>query len=218
MVRKHCRTKLRFYFQLGERAANSSTTRPGLRKRDAAWDLCNSFINACRRNRAQAVCQRTHRHFVIVLRPHERPTAADSHHPSCGKARRFERCGSDSQGVFPRRSSGGFFSSSFDTPDFLLAAKRSSNSDRPVETLTPSATALHMTLNSRIADADYPTLAQQILTDPSMRGWPYAVFHRVWRIQPQRPVVWRFARVVRFAWENVANATDAYPAPAVLRL
>jgi broad specificity phosphatase PhoE len=103
-----------------------------------------------------------------------------------------------------------FFSSSFDTPDYLFAAQASKQSNRPVETLTPLATALHMKLNSSIADNDYGTLAQQILTDPQYTGkmliicwhhgnipelakalgvgnppksWPDDVFDRVWRIQ-----------------------------------
>lgn len=103
-----------------------------------------------------------------------------------------------------------FFSSSFDTPDFVFAAQKSSSSNRPVETLTPTATALHMVLNSSIADGDYATLAQTLLTDPQYTGmmviicwhhgnipalaaalgltnspgpWPDAVFDRVWRIQ-----------------------------------
>ena len=103
-----------------------------------------------------------------------------------------------------------YFSGSFSTADFLYATQKSSGSNRPVETLTPLATALHMTINSSIADADYATLAQQILTDPQYAGkmlivcwhhgtipalaralgvdkpptsWLDAVFDRVWRIQ-----------------------------------
>ena len=103
-----------------------------------------------------------------------------------------------------------YFSKSFDTPDFVFAAQKSSASNRPVETLTPFAAALHLTLNSNIADADFATLAQQLLTDPQYSGamiiicwhhgnipalaaalgvsnppnpWPDSVFDRVWRIQ-----------------------------------
>lgn len=103
-----------------------------------------------------------------------------------------------------------FFSSSFDTPDFLFATQVSKNSNRPVETITPLASALHMSLNSKTADADFAVLAQDILANPQYTGrmiiicwhhgtipdlakafgaadvpksWPDAVFDRVWRLQ-----------------------------------
>ena len=103
-----------------------------------------------------------------------------------------------------------FFASSFTTPDFLIATQKSSASNRPVETMTPLSTALHMTMNSSIADADYGLLAQQLLTDSQYTGkmvivcwhhgtipalaralgvenppspWPDSVFDRVWRIR-----------------------------------
>ena len=103
-----------------------------------------------------------------------------------------------------------FFASSFETPDYIFAAKVSKNSDRSVETLTPLATALHMPLNSKVADEDYLALAQDLLTNPKYDGkliiicwhhgnipalakalgstdhpksWPDRVFNRVWRIQ-----------------------------------
>ena len=103
-----------------------------------------------------------------------------------------------------------FFASSFATPDFLIATQKSSGSNRPVETITPLSAALHLTLSSSLADAEYSLLAQQLLTDPQYTGkyvivcwhhgnipalaralgvdmppsrWPDAVFDRVWRIQ-----------------------------------
>lgn len=103
-----------------------------------------------------------------------------------------------------------FFSASFDTPDYLFTTQKSPHSDRPLETLTPLATALHMTLSSTIADDDFAVLAQQILTDPQYAGkmiivcwhhgkipnlaralgvnqppdpWPDSVFDRVWHIR-----------------------------------
>ena len=103
-----------------------------------------------------------------------------------------------------------FFAASFATPDYLFATQASKHSNRPVETLTPLATALHMTLDFKTADADYLSLAQDILTNPQYAGkmivicwhhgnipelakalgiadplkaWPDAVFDRVWRIQ-----------------------------------
>ena len=103
-----------------------------------------------------------------------------------------------------------FFAANFDTPDFLFATARSSASNRPVETLTPLASALHMTLDSGYADADYDAMARLILSDPKYSGamviicwhhgnipalakslgvssppgpWPDAVFDRVWRLR-----------------------------------
>lgn len=103
-----------------------------------------------------------------------------------------------------------FFAFSFDTPDYIIAAKVSKKSDRSVETLTPLATALHLSLNSTVADDDYLALAQDLLTNPKYDGkmiiicwhhgnipalakalgstdhpksWPDRVFDRVWRIQ-----------------------------------
>jgi hypothetical protein len=103
-----------------------------------------------------------------------------------------------------------FFSSQFDTPAFLFATQVSKASNRPVETLTPVAAALHMGLNSTFADDQYPALAQEILSNPKYAGqmliicwhhgnipalakalgvdvplknWSDSVFDRVWRIQ-----------------------------------
>src|SRR5262245_60183908 len=63
-----------------------------------------------------------------------------------------------------------FFSSSFDTPDYLFATQKSSASNRPVETLTPMASALHMTLSSSVDDDHYAVLAQEILINPQYVG------------------------------------------------
>ena len=103
-----------------------------------------------------------------------------------------------------------FFSSTFDTPDYVFATQGSKHSNRPVQTITPLAGALHMALDSKVADADYVLLAQDILTNPQYKGkmliicwhhgtipalakalgisdppqsWPDTVFDRVWRIQ-----------------------------------
>ena len=63
-----------------------------------------------------------------------------------------------------------FFSASFDTPDYLFATQASKHSNRPVETITPLAGALHMPVDSKVADADYLLFAQDILTNPQYTG------------------------------------------------
>ena len=97
----------------------------------------------------------------------------------------------------------------FPKPDFLLAASQSKNSNRPVETITPLAQALGLEINSKHADADYATVAGDILTHPKYAGkevfvcwhhgnipklakalgvsnpvnpWPGNVFDRVWKV------------------------------------
>ena len=102
------------------------------------------------------------------------------------------------------------FPASFERPDYLFATKASKHSNRPVETVTPLAKALHLPLSSNIDDASYPFLAREILTNHQYNGkvvmicwhhgtipglaralgvsnpperWPDQVFDRVWRIR-----------------------------------
>jgi broad specificity phosphatase PhoE len=98
----------------------------------------------------------------------------------------------------------------FPKPDFLIATKRSSHSDRPLETITPLAKAMHLEIDQKFKDDDFADLAQSVLTDPKYAGktvliawhhgkipdlahalgakdapgkWPgEAVFDRVWKI------------------------------------
>ena len=42
----------------------------------------------------------------------------------------------------------------FATPDFIFATERSKNSKRPIETVTPLATALHLPINEQYGDKD----------------------------------------------------------------
>jgi hypothetical protein len=58
----------------------------------------------------------------------------------------------------------------FDTPDALFATQASKNSNRPVETITPLANALGLTINDNYADDDYPALAAEVLTNPEYAG------------------------------------------------
>jgi hypothetical protein len=58
----------------------------------------------------------------------------------------------------------------FGKPDVLFATQASSNSNRPVETITPLANALGLTINDQYADDDYPALATDVLTNPEYAG------------------------------------------------
>jgi broad specificity phosphatase PhoE len=58
----------------------------------------------------------------------------------------------------------------FPTPVFLFATKKSSNSNRPVETVTPLAKALDLDINDRFNDDEYDKLAHELLTNPRYAG------------------------------------------------
>jgi hypothetical protein len=93
--------------------------------------------------------------------------------------------------------------------DFLFATQASKNSNRPVETVTPLAKALGLTIDDKHADDDYQTVATDVLTHPKYAGklvlicwhhgkipdlatalggvpptthWKGHVFDRVWKI------------------------------------
>jgi hypothetical protein len=90
----------------------------------------------------------------------------------------------------------------------IIATHISAHSDRPVETVTPLAQALHLPIDSSIANDDYATLAKSLLSGkyagkvvliawhhgtipslvtslgakPPVEKWPEEQFDRVWRI------------------------------------
>ena len=96
----------------------------------------------------------------------------------------------------------------FSTPNYIFATKKSKNSNRPVETVTPLATALNLPLNDGCADndADIRKMTGAILNDhpgkiilvcwhhgkipdiaqalgiPKPPKWDGKVFDRVWQI------------------------------------
>ncbi len=96
----------------------------------------------------------------------------------------------------------------FTAPAFLFATQRSKESNRPVETITPLASALGLTIDNQHADADYAKVASDILTNAKYAGtvvlicwhhgnipalatalgitspppWPGTVFDQVWQI------------------------------------
>ena len=94
------------------------------------------------------------------------------------------------------------------TPQVLFATHQSKHSNRPVETVTPLATALHLSIDSTILNEDYATLASTLLggkyagkvvlvswhhgnipqlatalgAQPPYTPWPDTQFDRIWRI------------------------------------
>jgi phosphohistidine phosphatase SixA len=97
----------------------------------------------------------------------------------------------------------------FPRPDFLIATLKSKGSNRPVETITPLAAALHEKIESKYKDEEADKAAHEVLTDPKYAGkvvliawhhgmipdlakalgvnnapqkWKDSVFDRVWQI------------------------------------
>ncbi len=94
------------------------------------------------------------------------------------------------------------------TPQVIFATHQSKHSNRPVETVTPLAAALHLTIDDSIMNEDYATLASILLSgkyagkvvlvswhhgnipqlatalgaQPPYTTWPDTQFDRVWRI------------------------------------
>jgi hypothetical protein len=94
------------------------------------------------------------------------------------------------------------------TPQFLFAAKATAHSNRPVETITPLAAALHLPINDAFNNEDYANLAAALLSgkyagkviliawhhgktpqlaaahcaSPPYSPWPEQQYDRIWRI------------------------------------
>ena len=94
------------------------------------------------------------------------------------------------------------------TPQFIFATHQSPHSNRPVETVTPLATALNLPIDNTILNEDYATLATTLLggkyagkvvlvswhhgtlpqlatalgAQPPYTPWPDTQFDRIWRI------------------------------------
>ena len=58
----------------------------------------------------------------------------------------------------------------FPKPEILIATKPTKESDRPVETITPLAEALHEKIHDHFADDQYEQLAKAVLTEPKYVG------------------------------------------------
>jgi hypothetical protein len=97
----------------------------------------------------------------------------------------------------------------FATPDFIFATKNTKHSHRPLETVTPLAKKLKLTIDSDYPDADYakladhifqsskyagktvliswhhgmiPQLAEKLKVTDAPSSWKGSVFDRVWQI------------------------------------
>ena len=94
------------------------------------------------------------------------------------------------------------------TPQAIFATHQSKHSNRPVETVTPLATALHLPIDNTIQNEDYAALAATLLSgkyagkvvlvswhhgtlpqfvtalgaQPPYTPWPDTQFDRIWRI------------------------------------
>jgi hypothetical protein len=98
----------------------------------------------------------------------------------------------------------------FETPDFLFASRQSKHSNRPVETVTPLASALGLKIDNNYAEEDFRFLSQRLLSKPIYAGkivlicwhhenipglaralgvkdaparWPEKRFDQIWRIE-----------------------------------
>lgn len=127
--------------------------------------------------------------------------------------------------------------SRFPTPDFIFATQASPHSVRPIETVTPTAVALGLSIDATFADADYANLAHDILAKHKYAGkvllicwhhgkicelanalngtgaqkWHGSVFDRVWLLdygQSPTPAIQQFGQELLFTDE-----TDVPAAP-----
>ncbi|GLS20073.1 hypothetical protein GCM10007874_30900 [Labrys miyagiensis] len=94
---------------------------------------------------------------IVILRHAEKPADANDPNLSPAGQARAQMLATLIPQLFPN-------------PNFLFAAAPSTESNRPVETLQPTATALNMTLNASYADGDYARLAGDLLSQPAYDG------------------------------------------------
>jgi broad specificity phosphatase PhoE len=137
--------------------------------------------------------------MVLIIRHAEKPDeTTDAKDPNLAK-KGFERADALAKAL-PER---------FGRPDFLIATHRSKGSNRPVETITPLARALHEEIDASLADDQFAEVAKELLNEPKYAGkvvliawhhgkipqlaralgvvnapgqWDSRVFDRVWKI------------------------------------
>jgi phosphohistidine phosphatase SixA len=62
------------------------------------------------------------------------------------------------------------FGSRLPRPDVIIATRASKGSNRPMETVEPLAKALHLPIDNRFRDDDWPLLARMLLDDGRYAG------------------------------------------------
>jgi phosphohistidine phosphatase SixA len=98
--------------------------------------------------------------LVLIIRHAEKPDdAKDANDPNLSK-QGFERARALLT-VIPKE---------FARPDFLIATKKSSHSNRPIETIEPLADSLHLKIEASFKNNEYAALAHELLSDPKYSG------------------------------------------------
>jgi hypothetical protein len=108
---------------------------------------------------APAIAQNVHTapKIIFIIRHAEKPdSGTDPNLSPTG----FKRAGALAT-AFPKN---------FCVPDFLFATAPSKHSNRPMETITPLAKAIHEKILDPYADADAAALAHELLTAPAYSG------------------------------------------------
>jgi broad specificity phosphatase PhoE len=134
---------------------------------------------------------------VYLMRHAEKPTSPkDPHLSEAGNVRAGKLAG-----YFPKLLGSGSL-------DVIFATSHSKNSNRPVETITPLAEALHLSVNQSFANRDYtslaaairsgsyagktvvicwhhgmlPALARALGADNAPAKWPGSSFNVIWKL------------------------------------
>ena len=100
-------------------------------------------------------------HIVMVIRHGEKPEAGDDGQKDPDLSPRGYQRAEALAKVIPDH---------FPRPDFLIATMKSKGSNRPAETITPLAQALHEPIEMTFKDAEFDQLAHAVLTDPKYSG------------------------------------------------
>jgi len=99
-------------------------------------------------------------HIILIIRHAEKPDPTDATPDINLSPRGFQRADALAKTIpdhFPR-------------PDFLIATMQSKNSNRPIETITPLAAALHEKIEAAFKDDEFDQAAHEVLTDPKFAG------------------------------------------------
>jgi len=133
---------------------------------------------------------------ILIIRHAEKLDNGESDLSPAG----FDRAGLLPKAFYP----GG----SLPTPQVIFAAAQSAHSNRSVQTITPLAQALHLSIDDRFSDNDYKALAAELLSGkyagkvvliawhhgnipqlaaalgatPPYNPWPAEQYDRIWRI------------------------------------